>query len=107
MAPGLRAGLVEMFERRSRQLELAGRLEADRPVRPAQRDHLAGFLDGLPAELGQAHEQVAYSARLLVGGGAMIVAPIDELLMLGADPPRILRLLALDEGGQQILAAFD
>ena len=53
VAAGLGAGLVQILERRAGQFELAGGLEADRAVRPGQRDDVAAFLDRLPAELGQ------------------------------------------------------
>jgi hypothetical protein len=51
VAPGLGAGLVQVLERRARQLELAGRFQADAAVRPRQRDDLAAFLDGFPADI--------------------------------------------------------
>ena len=54
VAAGLGAGLVQVLERRARQLELAGGLEADGAVGAGQGDDLAAFLDRLPAELGQA-----------------------------------------------------
>ncbi len=53
VAAGFGAGLVEVLERRARQFELAGGLEADRPVRALQRNDLAAFLDRLPAEVGR------------------------------------------------------
>jgi glutamate--cysteine ligase len=37
----------------------------------------------------------------------MIGGAVDELLMLGADPPIPLRLLAAHEGAQQVVPAFD
>ena len=44
-------------------------------------------IDRLPAELGQAHQQVADAAGLVIGRRAMVGEAIDELLVLGADPP--------------------
>jgi hypothetical protein len=107
MAARLGAGLVEVLERRARQFELPGRLQADVPVLARQRDDLAAFLDRPPAIFGQRREQVADTAGLVVGGRAMIVAAVDELLVLGPDPPRRLGLLAARERGEQVLAALD
>ena len=90
-------GLVEVLERRARQLELARGLEADGAVGAGQRDDLAVLLDRPPAELGQAEQKVADAARLVPRRRAMIVAAIDELLVLGADAPIGARLLAARE----------
>src|SRR3954454_23453519 len=106
MAARLRAGEMEMLERRTRELELPGRLEADRAVGAGQGDDLAAFLDRLPAKLGHRHQQVANAAGLVIGGRAMVGAAIDELLVLGADPPRILRFLTAREGREQIVAGL-
>ena len=102
-----RAAFVKIAERRARQLQLSGRFKADRPVRAGQRDDLSAFLDRLPTELGQAEKQVANAAGLVPAWGAMIVEPIDELLMLGPDPPRLARLFPALENGKQIIAALD
>src|SRR5436853_2605269 len=107
MASGLGAGLVKVPERGSGKLELPSRLEADIAVLARQGDDLAAFLDRLPAELGELAEQVADSSRLVVGWRPVIVAAIDELLVLGADPPRLPRLLAADERREQVLPALD
>ena len=104
---GLGAGLVQIFERRARQLELAGGLEADVAVGAGERDDLAVLLDRLPAELGQPQQQVADAAGLVPGRRAMVVAAVDELLVLGADAPSLARLLAAGEHRQQIVAALD
>jgi hypothetical protein len=37
----------------------------------------------------------------------VVVAAVDELLMLGADPPGVARLLAAGKDGEQLLAALD
>src|SRR3546814_7432879 len=55
----LGARLVQIVERGARKLELPGGLEADRAVGAGQRDDLARFLDRLPAEFGEARQQVA------------------------------------------------
>src|SRR5436305_662488 len=107
MAPRLGAGLVEMLVLGAGKLELAGRLEADRAVGAGQSDDVAVLLDRLPAIFGHRHQQVADTAGLVIGGRAMVGAAIDELLMLGADPPLRLRLLAAGEGREQIVAALD
>src|SRR6185503_2658455 len=107
VARRFRAGLVEVFERRSAELELARGLEADGPVGPGQRDDIAILQHRLPAELGQAQQQVADPAFFLPRWRTMVVAAIDEFLMLGADAPALGRLLAAAEDRQQIVAAFD
>ena len=100
-------GLVEVLERRARQLELARGLEADGAVGAGQRDHLAVLLDRPPAELGQPEQKVADPARLFPRRRAMIVAAIDELFVLGADAPIGSGLLAAAEYRQQVVAALD
>ena len=107
VAARLGAGLVEMLALRARQLELAGGLEADRAVGAGQGDDVAALHHRLPAEVGQLGQQVADAAGLVIGGRAMVGAAIDELLVLGADPPRLSRLLARRERREQIVAALD
>jgi len=102
VARGFRAGLVQVLERRSAELELAGWLEADRPVGPAERDHIAVLEHRLPSELHQAIEKVADSAGLVVGRRSVVAATIDELLMLGADAPVAGLLLAALEHGNEV-----
>ena len=72
VAAAFGAALVKVLERRARQFELPGGLEADGAVGAGQRDDLAAFLDRLPAELGQADQQVADAARLVPRRRAMI-----------------------------------
>src|SRR5207253_2126895 len=103
----LGAGLVKRPERRAAELELTGGLEADVAVHALQRDHLAVFEHRLPAEFGEAHQQVADAAGLVVAWRPVIGAAIDELLVLRADAPRVARLLAAGEDRQQIVAALD
>jgi hypothetical protein len=43
---GFGAGLVQVFERRARQFELAGRFQADRAIAPRTGDDLAALLTG-------------------------------------------------------------
>ena len=104
---GLGAGLVEVVERRPRQLELAGGFEADRAVGAGERDDLSVFLDRPPAEFGQRHQQVADSAGLVIARRVVVGARIHELLVLGADPPAVRRLFAAREAGDQLVARFD
>ena len=54
MAAGLGAGLVEMLARRAGQLELAGRLEADRAVRAGQGDDVAALHRPAPSRIRSA-----------------------------------------------------
>ena len=51
MASRLGAGLVQVLQRRAAQLELARGLQADVPVRAAQRDDVAALDDRLPADI--------------------------------------------------------
>ncbi len=107
MARGLGAGLVEVLQGRARQLELARGLEADRPVRAGQRDHIAVLDHRLPAEFRQPHQQVADAVFFVVARRPVVRDPKDELLMLGADAPVVGRLLAALEHRQQVGAALD
>ena len=107
MAAGFGAGLVEVFERRAREFELARGFEADGAVAPRKRDHLAAFDHRFPAEAGERHQQVVDTAGLVIAGRAMIGGAIDEFLMLGADPPAVFGLLTLDHRGGQFVAMFD
>jgi hypothetical protein len=84
--------LVEVLERSAREFELAGWLEADRPVRAAECNHIAVLDDRLPAELGEPDEQVPDTASLVVGGCAIVFQPVDELLVFSADAPSLARL---------------
>ena len=107
MPAGLRAGLMQIFERRARQFQLARRLQADGPIAARQGDDVAAFIDRGPAIAGQADQQRVDAALFLIGRSVMIAAIIDELFMLGADAPAVLGLFALGKGRDQLLAAFD
>ena len=52
-------------------------------------------------------QQVADAAGLVIGRRAMVGEAIDELLVLGADPPVVARLLAAGEHREQVVAALD
>src|SRR5690606_14693282 len=107
VATGFGASLVEVLQRSAGQLELAGGFQADGAVVAAHRDDLAAFLDRLPAELAQLHQNVTDTARLVIARSAMIVALVDQLLVLGADPPAFRRLLAGLERCDELLPPFD
>ena len=104
---GFGTGLVDVAARRAGQLELAGGLEADRAVGAGERDDLVAFHHRAPPEAGECVQQVPDAARLVIGGRAVIGMTIDELLMLGADPPVGGRLFAFGKDGEEIVAAFD
>ena len=104
---GLGAGQMQVFQRRAGKLELAGGLEAAIAVRPLQRDDVLALVDRLPAVAGEPDQQRVDAALLLVGGGVVIAGRVDELLVLGADPPALRRLLAVGEQADQVVAGFD
>src|SRR5690606_5713775 len=107
VATGFGASLVEVLQRSAGQLELAGGFQADGAIVAAHRDDLPAFLDRLPAELAQLHQNVTDTARLVIARSPMIVALVDQLLMLGADPPAFRRLLAGLDRRDELLAPFD
>ena len=112
VAAGFGARLVQVLERGARQLELAGGLEADGTVGARHRDDpldpvRAFFLDRLPSEILERQQHVADAAGLVVGGRVMIGAAEHQLLVLGADPPATLRLLARLHRLGELLAGFD
>ena len=47
------------------------------------------------------------AARFLIGRRAVIVQPVDELFMLGADAPFLGGFFALGECRDQLITAFD
>ena len=101
-------GLMHIFERRPRQLELAARLEthraAFRAILAAQRDDVALLGDGVPAEaILQRFEQRADAALALVRHRRVALAVEAELLVLGADAPIGLRLGARLEIGNKLV----
>ena len=55
MPPGFGTGLVQVFQRRARQFELASRFKADRAVLTLQRNNITVFVHRFPAELGHRH----------------------------------------------------
>src|SRR3569623_2889211 len=107
MPPGFGAGQMEVFQRRARQFELSRWLETDRTVGAGQREDLAVLLDRLPPEFGQPVEQIPDAAGFVPRRRAMVLGAIDELLMLGADPPALGGLLAAGEKFDQQVADHD
>ena len=107
VAPGLRAGIVQVLKRCARQFELASGFEADRAIAALHCDDLAAFLDRLPTELAQRQQDIADATVLFIGQRAVFLAAIDELFMLGSDAPVGFRLLAALHRGNQLVAVFD
>ena len=93
----LAAGVVQRFQRRAGELELAAGLERDRAAadRVGEPDDVVGVEDRLPAEERlHAFEQRADAARPVIGHRRVAVLVEAELLVLGADPPFVARLAA-------------
>ena len=107
MATGFGASLVQIFERRARQFELACRFQTYRAIHPAHRDNFSVFQHGFPTELGQCHQQIADTAGFIIGWRVIIIAAIYELLMLCADTPTIFGFLTLGNCSDQLIAGFD
>src|SRR5690606_36422575 len=85
-------GLVDVLQRRARQLELAGRLQGDRGAVLEQGDGAPGLVDRIPAEPGQALEQRLDAAIAVERGWSQVVEAEAELLVLGPDAPVRTRL---------------
>ncbi len=107
MPAGFRAGLVQGFQRRAGQLELAGRLQTDAAIGTRKGYHIAAFHNRLPTEAGEGSEQVADAARLVVGRCPAIFGAEHEFLVLGADPPLFARLFAGFEQADHVGLALD
>src|SRR5206468_487892 len=107
MSSSLGAGLVQVLKRRSGKLELPGGLQADRAVSPLQCNDVAGLFHRLPAVFGQAVEEIADSAGLVVARRAVVGEAIDELLVLRADTPAGRAFLPGLEDREKVGAALD
>ncbi len=84
----LLAGLVQVVEQCTGQLQLAARFERDRTARALQRDDLTLFFDAPPAELlRHAFKQGADAAFTGIADRAQTIDLKSELFMFGADPP--------------------
>src|SRR5690606_19487245 len=90
----LGAGVVDRFQRRAGELELAAGLQRHAGAVLGEGDDVVALLDGRPAEALQPLEQRAYAARALVGQRPEVVERIAELLVLGADAPSLRWLAA-------------
>ena len=105
-----RAGPVDGRDRRAGQLELAAGLERDRAAagHVGQADDVRPLHDRLPAEQRlHAFEQRADAARAVIGHRLVAGEREGELLVLGADPELLGRLLAGGEPRDELVARFD
>ena len=106
----LAAGLVDGLDRRAGQFELPARLERDRAAAGHVReaDDVRPVHDRLPAEqMLHADEQRADRALPVIGHRIVPAGGEGELLVLGADPELRLRLRALLEPRDELVARFD
>ena len=102
------AGLMQGFQRRAGEFDLAARLQRDVAAFLGQRDRLVAFEHRHPAAVfGQAFQEGADAALALVGQGLQVVPREGELLVLGADAPSVLRLAALFQIGDELAAIGD
>src|SRR5262245_58452068 len=113
MLAQLLGGLVQGFERRTGQFELAAGLQtygaAFRAVLAPKRDDVAVLGDNLvPTEpLVQGLEQHADAAFAVIRDRAMTVPVEAELLVLGADAPCASGLGARFEIGDELVTRLD
>ena len=77
------------------------------PSRTGKRDDVVAFDHRFPAIAGKRHQQIANAARFVIGRRAVIGDAVDELFVLGADPPALLGLFTSGKDGDQIGPAFD
>jgi hypothetical protein len=102
------AGLVNRAKRRAGELHLAARLERDGRALLLEGDGVLALEDALPVVgLGDSLEQGADAALPLEGHRAPIALVEADLLVLGADPPALGRLLPAPEKGDQVLYGLD
>ena len=107
VATGFRAGLVQVFQRRAGQFQLTRRFQADSAVIPAHGDDMAAFLDRFPAEFAQRQQQVADTARFVIGRGVVVRRVEDQLFVFRADPPAVAGLFARRHGFCQLPDILD
>ena len=98
------AGAVQVMERGARELELAARLQRHRLAVLEQGDGVAFLQVGSPAVALKPFKQGADAPRPLVGERRVIGEAMAEFLVLRADPPRLARLAAGFEIGDQVAA---
>jgi hypothetical protein len=110
MRVNLARRFVHVVERRAGQLELAARLERNRrrPGHRSEPDDVLALHDRFPAEQEpHAFEQRADAARSFVGNRVVAVDRKGEFLVLGADAELGLRLHALLQPRDQLVARLD
>src|SRR6185312_13834234 len=104
----LAASLVDGFQRRAGQFQLAGRLQRDVGLVAGERDRNIAFAGDLPAVTrGDAFEQRADAALALERRRLQVIGAEAEFLVFGADAPGFARLLAGGEVVDQLLATRD
>ena len=106
----LGADLVDVLERRARELELAARLERDRGARAQERDERAArrLALGVPAvAVDERLEHGEHAALALVGERRAGRGVDAELLGLGADAVLLRRLHRLVEGDEELVERGD
>ena len=112
MLADLLAGLENRLQRRAGKLELPARLKRDRAAQRAgrvfERDDMLQVVDRAPSRLFRhAFEQRADACRSLVRHGPQALAIERKFLVLRADAPLRLGLLALLDIGHKLVTAFD
>jgi hypothetical protein len=91
----LAAGLEDRAQRGTRQLELAARLERDAGPSFSSATNASLLAHRRPVVLlGDGGEQVLDAGLARVGHGPQVFDADPDLLVLGADPERLARLLA-------------
>ena len=103
-------GLVNVADEAARQFELAARFQRDGAAALAleQADQIAGIGNRLPVGLThQPGQQGLHAAIACIGDGAVIGTIERDLLVLRADAPLRLRLLAICDPGDEFVAGFD
>ncbi len=101
---------MQVGERRTRQFELAARLEANRAaaMRVGETDQVAALVDRVPSrERLHARQHLADATRPLVGDGGEIFDAEAELLVLRPDPPLGLRFFAGPDVLDELIAVVD
>src|SRR5690606_35247495 len=107
VAADLAAGLVDVLQRRAGQFELPCRLQRHRGATAQQRDGAPVLVDPVPAEARQRLQQRLDAALAVELRRAQVIEAESELLVLGADAPVVLRLLAGSDVPDQLVAAGD
>ena len=100
------AGLVDVFQRRAGEFELAAGFEADRSVAPFQADQGVLLAQRRPAEALQAFEQGPDAALALIGQAAVILPVEGKFFVLGADAPVRRRFVALFDAFDELCAGM-